>query len=249
MTFWSFHDTVPASIPSLSPLPFASVVWTPPTDSRHSYCLLFLVPFHSVMRRLTLWPAPFICSPVYFVPLFLHSFCWQRTDALRGKHCMISELLGTATVWRHRSMPQTMAMETSCNIHLCVQWPQPGFWLQSHQTVISAAVTNFWRANFANAGPTSTIHLFDSYNCTCTHTPAMGVKGTSGRSEIIFLEDSTNPTDVNEQPGRHPTHARSSSGLEEKVCTFVAQLPENEGAEPGQTLWWWKWHYHTSQRS
>lgn len=37
-----------------------------------------------------------------------------------------------------------------------------------------------------------------------------------------------------EQPGRHLTHAQGSSGLEEKICSSVARLPENEGTDPGQ---------------
>lgn len=37
-----------------------------------------------------------------------------------------------------------------------------------------------------------------------------------------------------EQPGRHLTHAQDWSGLEEKICSFVTWLPENEGTEPVQ---------------
>lgn len=41
-----------------------------------------------------------------------------------------------------------------------------------------------------------------------------------------------------EQPGRHLTHAQGSSGLEEKICSFVARLPENEGTDPRANVTW-----------
>lgn len=92
--------------------------------------------------------------------------------------------------------------------------------------------------NSPELGPHPTA-LFDSYSCRdCTYTcsPALGIKGTTDRkTEIILLEETIDPTDLNEAPRQTPAHAQGSSIFEEKTGSFVVRLPENEGTELGQT--------------
>lgn len=83
------------------------------------YFLLLLDFFTLVAQKLTLCSAPLAFPTFFLVPLYLHSFCWKRIDALRKEHCLFSRFLGTAIVWRHHSMPQAGMMKDSCITHLC----------------------------------------------------------------------------------------------------------------------------------
>lgn len=148
---------------------------------------------------------------------------------MREEHRLISKLSGFDFVWRHCSMLQTRGNEGflhhSCVILLCVQWPQPGPWLHSHQTFVSVAITNYRRANFSKAGPISNCSLFDSRDCTCTCSPTMGVKATTDRtSEIIFLEETTYPTDLNGAAWQMPDICIRLMGLRRKDLQFCCPI-------------------------
>lgn len=142
------------------PVTLSLCLWTPTTDSSRCYCLLFLDLFHSVTQRLTLCPAPFICSPHFTWFLYTSTHFADRGLMLQGRSTAWFQSSWGLPLYRGTVQCLRRVMKASCIIHLCVQWPQPGLWLQSHQTFLSVAITNYWRANFSKAGPKSNSSLW-----------------------------------------------------------------------------------------
>lgn len=126
-------------------------------------------------------------------------------------------------------------MEASCIIQLCVQWPQPGLWLQNHQTFINVAITNYWRANFSKTGPTSNSSLLWQLQLQGLHMHMYSNRGRKrhhrqNKWDIVFLEETTNPTDLNGATWQIPDTCTGLIRLRRKYLQFCCPTP-------------WKWKH------